>query len=106
MLTINNLPRNIRFKMENIPCIGFFYGKNVDLTQFLEPIVKELDLINNNLGIVTSHGLLKCFCTGVCTDSAAKPKLMKIKLYNGYFSCPYCIIKGVRSGKSTKFPFQ
>jgi hypothetical protein len=106
MILINNLPIHIRFKLENVLCIGFFYGKSVGMDVFLKNFITTLRDFNKNGGIEISTGTFKTFCLGSSLDSAAKPKLINIKQYNGYNSCPYCEIEGMRICGAVKFPFR
>lgn len=106
MIIVNNLPKESRFKLQNVVCIGFFYGKAIEMQIFLETFIKNLKAINERGGIQTKLGKFKIFCTGTSLDSAAKPKVMNIKQYNGYSSCPYCEIEGIRVDGSVKFPFR
>lgn len=105
-VVLNNLPRVERFRIENVLCLGFYYGEKVSLEDFLESFIEDIDYINAGPGIFTDqHGNLKVFCVGASLDSVAKPKLINMKLFNGYESCPYCEILGIRCNHSMKFPF-
>lgn len=104
---VNNIAPHLRFRMENIICLGFFYGNNLNMVEYLESFAKDLDAINSGNGMYTKdHQNLKVFCVGASLDSVAKPKVINMKMFNGFCSCPYCYILGVRINHSTKFPFR
>lgn len=106
LLTVNNLPTNNRFKVKNVVCVGFFYGRHIRMDLFLEKFIVNIRDLNLAGGLQLSTGKYKVFCLGTSLDSAAKPKVLQIKQYNGFYSCPYCLIRGVRIGHSTKFPYR
>jgi hypothetical protein len=106
LVTVSNLPKNIRFRTENVLCAGFFYGKKINMDKFLEKFIMDLRKLNATGGIQLSNGKYKVFCLGSTVDSVAKPKLMKISQFNGFYSCPQCLIRGVRINKATKFPYR
>lgn len=55
-LTIMNLPRNVRFKQENVLLVGLLPGPREpkrDINAFLDPLVQELLAFWNGAGIET-----------------------------------------------------
>lgn len=107
-LVINELPYRERIKKENIILAGLFFGNSKpNPNLFLAPIHSHLQeffadghLLNTHNGDqIRVHGKVLC---GTC-DLQAKGLFMRFKLYNGYYGCSRCKIRGIRHrvGKST-----
>lgn len=107
-LVINELPYRERIKKENIILAGLFFGNSKpNPNLFLAPIHSHLQeffadghlLKTHNGDQVRVHGKVLC---GTC-DLQAKGLFMRFKLYNGYYGCSRCKIRGIRHrvGKST-----
>lgn len=84
-LTVMNLPRTLRFKLENIIIVGIIPGPTEpshDINPFLEPLVNELlDFwIGINLKICISSGIIKevvkCALLCVSRDLPAGQRLV------------------------------
>jgi hypothetical protein len=102
-----NLPPEIRVWTEHIICLGVIPGPKAvkDLDSFLEPLIDELlklakgvpvfDAVANEMFNFRAH-LLKAF-----GDMPAIAKLMRMKGHNGFCSCRFCKITGVRIPMST-----
>lgn len=102
-IILNNLPTHVRYKPENMITVGLFYGRDLEIDFLLEPLLNEVNQINQNGGLDALSGQFKLICLCTALDSAAKPKLENHKNYNGFYGCPYCFNKGVSIGRSMKF---
>lgn len=100
-LTINELKYSQRTKKENVVLAGIWFGKtkpNPNL--FLQPISDSLSNLENDGTDVSLHNgqniNVKAKLIGAVGDMPAKAIFMRLKHYNGAFSCFYCMAEGGR----------
>lgn len=87
----------------NCSCYIFIYsiitGKPKDMNDFFYPMLRELKYIHNEGGIfVEHHGRTHCFMPLIlqCSvDLPAKKDVQNMIGPNGYYSCGYCLQKGI-----------
>ncbi|KAG9084992.1 hypothetical protein FRC06_003777 [Ceratobasidium sp. 370] len=99
-----NLPPSIRFKLENILCLGVIPGPHSpkELDTFLEPLIAELEDLAR--GVPAFDGdqkhpfCLRAFLLACFGDMPAIAKMMCMKGPNGKSPCRACHILGVRKG--------
>lgn len=107
-ICLYNLPREIRLKEENILTVGLFSGRDINMVDFVEEFVTELEKINNSGGIMTAYGRIPTFCITASLDSVARPKLQEHTQFNGRYGCSFCLNKGKsirgRKNKVIKYP--
>lgn len=94
MFAINNLPKNIRYKRENLPIAGLYFGNNIDLQDYVSKFVNEIDRTNETGPIETPVGNLPVRCISASLDAPARAKLSNMKGPTGYDSCKDCLIHG------------
>ena len=98
-LTIMNLPRTIRYKLENIIIVGVIPGPNEpqNINPYLEPLVCELMQfwtgiklpLNTSSGVVEE--VVKCALLCVCCDLPAGRKTCGFLSYNARLGCSRCL---------------
>ena len=112
LLLINyNLHPELRFRKENIICLGIIPGlkKPKDLLSFLRPVVDEFQVLATgvpaiNASIPVENPLLRSFqlhayiCI-VGADMPARDALMGLSGYNARHYCNYCLVRGIYSDK-------
>ncbi|KAJ1520365.1 hypothetical protein ONE63_003500 [Megalurothrips usitatus] len=113
-LTINELKYKLRTQKENTVLAGIWFGKtkpNPNL--FLGPLHNTLSVLENDGANVTlpcgENVLVKFKLLGVVADMPAKSTFMRLRQFNGAYSCFNCMEKGGRYdlGNSTVqvFPY-
>jgi hypothetical protein len=103
ILSVNNLPLEMRFNQDNLIVAGFHMSNELDMATFLESLILEVKSLNSKGGIDLSFGKFEVFCPLSSLDAPAKSKVQNMAQFNGYFGCPYCTDKGEYSKKSVKF---
>lgn len=95
----NFLPPETRFYLSNIIVAGFYFGKKKpDLLDFLQPLGKELQKIEENGIFVEVEGEMlniKVSITHCSLDLPARAMVQAMTQFNGYCSCPYCLHPGI-----------
>ena len=101
-LAVMNLPRNIRFKQENIILLGIIPGPSEpkhNINSFLRPLVKELlDFYDGvDMSVVTHSGVcvnkVKCALLCVTCDTPAGRKACGYLGHNAALGCCKCLKK-------------
>ena len=98
-LTVINLPRTIRYKLENMLIVGIIPGPKEphDINPFLEPLVCELEQFWSGikLPVCTISGsaeeVVKCALLCVCCDLPAARKTCGFLSYNARLGCSKCM---------------
>lgn len=102
-----NLPPTIRFRLENIICLGVVPGpkKPKDFDSYLVPLVEELYQLKR--GSTAAYDArrrrlfsLRAYLVLVFGDMPAISMLMRMKGHNGISPCRACRIRGVRTDGS------
>ena len=92
------LPPIIRESKNNKLIAGVWYGYNDPCSDVLfESLFNEINkLKKNGIEIELKDRKVKILVNiyGLIADAPAKALCLNIKGPNGYFSCPYCLIKG------------
>jgi hypothetical protein len=83
-----------------VPMVGFWFGKlSPNINLYLERFVNEAnDLYNNSVTWVNEANdtIVSKFLPLCCSvDSSARCKLLNMKQFNGFFSCPWCYHPGI-----------
>ena len=104
-LSINELPKEVRFKREYIiPAIVYCDKSKPNMVTLLTPLIDKvnewfqngIDINDIPVGDIHIHAIL--FLS--TADLPARAKLMNMKLYNGKFSCHICKQEGTGYGKN------
>lgn len=102
MLVCLNLPPAIRFKQENVLCLGIMPGpsKPKDIDSFLRPMIDEFKLLQIGVENVwdasfNSYFTLKAHIVAITGDMPARDDLMGLSGLNSKFYCNYCKAEGV-----------
>lgn len=98
-LHINELPRSVRYKIENTMLLGLWYDKiKPNFNTFLQPCVeffKSLRLRGLDIDYVSNKKLIsinvKAVVISAFADAPAKASELNLKQYNGYYGCNTCI---------------
>ena len=91
-------PPAARYRIASIPVVGFVPGNAVNISSFLEPVIKELNDLQ--LGVQAWHGyrkesfILRAQLVLVTADSPAMAKLTGLKGTNAFMHCRFCTITG------------
>ena len=97
-LVIMNLPRNVRFKQENVLLIGILPGPrepSKDINSYLNPLVDELILFLEGIDVnidgsdVTKK--IKCVLLGISCDIPAGRKVCGFLSHNAHLGCSKCL---------------
>jgi hypothetical protein len=94
LITINDLPLNERLKKKNVIAGGYWLSeKQPNMNLFLQPFIEEMNqLAVQGIRIGNRNFLVKVCC--VCVDSPARSKLLRMKQFNGYKGCTFCLHPG------------
>jgi hypothetical protein len=92
-VVVNELPKEIRYKKENIITIGLWYDKAPKMSTFLKPFVEEIKMLNEKR-ILIKNTMLKVIPIITPIDSCARPKLQCMTQFNGAFGCHICLHPG------------
>ena len=102
-LAVLNLPRNERFKEENVILVGLIPGPNEPkqhINTFLSPLVQDLQVLFDGitfqnpsaiLGYTTLRAMLLC----ITCDLPATRKVCGFSNFNGLYGCSKCMKKFV-----------
>ena len=98
-LVVLNLPRNVRYKMENVIIVGIIPGTKepkLTMNSFIGPLVKELNSAYKGWCIPTNHPILKTvivrLCIGCVTcDIPATRKLCGFFGHSAKLGCNKCL---------------
>jgi hypothetical protein len=107
---VNELPKEIRYKKENILILGLWYGKTPKMKTFMKPFVEKISLINKDRLQVFDKNLkvIPLLCP---TDTCARPKIQEMTQFNGAFGCHVCLHPGDNKFKGStnnmmKYPYR
>ena len=101
-LTIMNLPRDVRFKQENVLLIGLLPGPREpkhDINAFLEPLVQELLVFWNGIGVEVcarsfpENVSVRCALLCVACDIPASRKVCGFLGHAAILGCSKCLKK-------------
>jgi hypothetical protein len=106
MYVLNNLPETERFKTNNIPIAGLFFGQNLKIKMYLQSFKNQMSAINDSGGITTPIGNIPVYCLMMLVDLPAKAKVLYMKGHNGYDSCLCCYLHGTPVNKRVKFCYR
>lgn len=92
---IMNLPRDIRYKQENVLLIGLIPGPKEpdhDINSFLNPMVEELNQFWSGKSIFCNDGTVVFRCALLCVacDIPAGRKVCGFLSHNAHFACSRC----------------
>ncbi|EEC11279.1 hypothetical protein IscW_ISCW009683 [Ixodes scapularis] len=101
--TVNELPVPQRFKVSALaglwfgrghPNMTLFLGKFVEGVTTMEPVLWQHEGTRHS-----SRAYVLC----CCVDAPARSSVQNIVLFNGYYGCPWCLIKGDYIDGSLRF---
>ena len=108
-LVVLNLPRNERFKEENVILAGIIPGPNEpkQINPFLSPLVNDLTLLYDGISFKNSSSLLgltsiRATLTCIVCDLPATRKVCGFSNFNGTLGCSKCLKKFVTSSFGQK----
>ncbi|KAG0431824.1 hypothetical protein HPB47_021436 [Ixodes persulcatus] len=92
--TVNELPPSVRLHHSTLA--GLWFGKcHPDMSAFMEKFVDE---VNNMTPVTWMHGdhshTSKAFVLCCSVDAPARAAVQNMVLFNGFFGCPWCLMKG------------
>ena len=98
---IIELPPKLRDSKNNLIIAGLWFGKKKPSSDILfEDLINEIELIKQTGGLeVTIENCKIIFqinlhCIG--GDVPAQALMLDLKYHSGYYSCPFCLIRGKR----------
>ncbi|KAG0443402.1 hypothetical protein HPB47_014960 [Ixodes persulcatus] len=91
---VNELPPSLRLHHPTLA--GLWFGKcHPDMSAFMTKFVDE---VNNMTPVEWMHGdqrhVSKAFILCCSVDAPARAAVQNMVLFNGFFGCPWCLIKG------------
>ncbi|KAG0426246.1 hypothetical protein HPB47_026633 [Ixodes persulcatus] len=94
LFTVNELPPSVRLHHSTLA--GLWFGKcHPDMSAFMEKFVDE---VNNMTPVTWMHGdhrhTSKAFVLCCSVDAPARAAVQNMVLFNGFFGCPWCLMKG------------
>ncbi|XP_077499274.1 uncharacterized protein LOC144110296 isoform X1 [Amblyomma americanum] len=107
-LMINELPPSKR--MKNLVLAGLWFGKDkphmgIFQGAFVE-VMNKLSQEGFDLNYEGRKQNFKAFCTCCAVDSVARAPMQGVTQFNGYHGCNWCLQKGERVGRATKYPVE
>lgn len=109
LMVVNEIPKEHRFKRENMILAGLWYGSDPDFSMYLKPFIDDLSDLNEKKFFVEVDNVQLHFT--VCaiifsTDTPAKAKVLHCLLFNGFYGCPYCFHPGTNLDEdSMRYPY-
>ena len=104
LLFITSLPPHLQMNKDYILLAGVWFGPQKPPTIIVSSVLKELQYLHTvglDISISTPDGRkqirMKLLLT-VC-DLPAKSMVLNQKQYNGYYSCNFCLDRGVSIGR-------
>ncbi|KAG4071129.1 hypothetical protein HA402_014397 [Bradysia odoriphaga] len=97
LMVVNEIPKNSRFKKENVIVGGLWFGKDPDMSIFLKFFVEEMNqLSSKGLSIAVGSKKMKfnVHAMILAADSPARAKVLNCMMFNGSFGCPSCLHPG------------
>jgi hypothetical protein len=96
ILVLIQLPREIRYCLQNVIIAGISSGSKPIFNYFLKPIVRELNLLEQGCIMKLNHEkkLLNFFVTHAVYDKPARAAILNIKSFTGFYGCLKCQQKG------------
>ena len=96
-MTVMNLPRNMRNKLENILLVGILPGPSepTNISSFIKPLVNELEDFWHGIELsvygTSSKKPVRCALLCACCDLPAGRKLCGFLSYNAHKGCSRCL---------------
>ena len=112
-LVILNLPREVRYKIENIILVGVIPGPkepHLLMNSYITPLVQELTAAYKGWIIPTKHTIVKSVCIRLCigcivSDIPATRKLCGFLGHSAQLGCSKCLKKFSTSGFGERMNF-
>ena len=91
-LVINNLPRHIRFKQQNVLLVGMIPGPSEphNINTYLSPLIKKLKEFKTT-GKVIGDQLVYCILSCVSNDISAARKVCGFASHSARLACSKCL---------------
>ena len=94
-LTVLNLPRTERYKIDNMILIGIMPGPHEpkNCNSFLAPLVTDLNVLYNGMTMKSSSNLhfIRALLVCVCCDLPATRKICGFQNFNAKMGCSKCL---------------
>lgn len=107
-IALNFLPPSKRYLTKNILVVGAYFGKKVMFSEYLKPLVEELNAMKD--GFIVNFGELSAkfvpILTHVVADLPAKAKMQGFFQHNAKQSCGYCLQLGEYAFGTTRYFFK
>lgn len=108
-MVVNEVPKEHRFKRENMIVSGLWYGGDPDFNMYLKPFIDDInDLAKAKFSVKVGDDLKLSFSLRAIifsADTPAKAKVLNCMLFNGYFGCPYCLHPGNMTNETMRYPY-
>ena len=102
---IHNLPPKIRNCVSNMSLLALWHGNGKpNFRIFLSKIVTEILLAQKCDLLIEGLGNLKVKVKNLVADMPATAYALCMYQHNGFFSCCFCTMRGVRHNNRTLFP--
>lgn len=100
----NFLPQELRYRMENIITVAFYYNQpKPDMLKFFTPFCEEIEALETK-GFVFRNEVFRPAITHAVFDLPAKAAFQQTMQYNGYFECGYCMHRGENFEGVIRYP--
>ena len=107
LLTVNNLPPEVRYRSMMITLLIPGPNDAVDLKSFTKPLMKDLETLSLGIpaydGHRKKHFTLKGHLCSMTGDTQAISKIMGMSGSNGKAPCRFCSIVGIRNDESKHY---
>lgn len=93
-LLINELPFDVRFHNVIIGAL-WFAKRHPPALLFMKTFVDAFNKVGSNTWQHAGQTVVsRVYATCCCVDSPARAALLRMKQFNGYFGCPWCLEEG------------
>ncbi len=106
LMVVNEIPKEHRFKRENMIVAGLWYGGDPDFNMYLKPFIEDVNELAQKKFTVKVPDSKLSFSLRVLifsADTPAKAKVLNCLLFNGYYGCPYCLHPGIMIDKTMRY---
>lgn len=102
----NFLPPSLRYRKENIIVAAFSYAHTkTDMCEFFKPFAEEMAELSTK-GFLMNDEYFQPIVTHAVFDLPARASFQRIKQYNGYYACGYCLHPGEATSVGTRYTYR
>ncbi|XP_077521119.1 uncharacterized protein LOC144132521 [Amblyomma americanum] len=105
-LIVNEVPAAER--MKKLILAALWFGKDKPCMEMFQNIfVQDMNSLSTNGFLLKYKGyaeVFHAFCICCSVDAVARAPMQGVTQFNGYFGCNWCLQRGERVGKATKYP--